>query len=285
KTFVGDLITQSSVTAQRVKEQMLISHKEEFVNKIFGSGTKIPEPVFFCSVEPPSLAYQNSLDEALDELQREDPSLRITHDAETGQIILAGMGELHLEIIKDRIHKEYKIEVDLGPLQIAYREAPLDKISDEMTNDVKIGNTKHVVTVSLSLKPAIVEDETQVLKFDKSPEAASNFAHISHRHIQAIQQGIKIALSSCFPKINSQVTNAQITVHRFETSKRTSESIMSASVTQCLQKMLRNVGTHILEPIMILEIVATEESLSNILADLGKRRVNVLNISLRGNSK
>lgn len=63
----------------------------DLVNKIFGTGAKIPEPVFFCSIEPPSLAYQNSLEQALLELQREDPSLRVANDSETGQIVLAGL--------------------------------------------------------------------------------------------------------------------------------------------------------------------------------------------------
>lgn len=63
---------------------------ENLIEKVFGSGTRIPEPVFFCSIEPPSLAYQNSLENALVELQREDPSLRVTHDSETGQTVLAG---------------------------------------------------------------------------------------------------------------------------------------------------------------------------------------------------
>ena len=93
----GDLVTNSQTTAQKAKNKMLklttkknTELKEESVENLFGVGPQIPEPVFFCSIEPPSLAYVNALDNALNELQREDPSLRITHDAETGQIVLSG---------------------------------------------------------------------------------------------------------------------------------------------------------------------------------------------------
>ncbi|KAF5293265.1 hypothetical protein FQR65_LT11005 [Abscondita terminalis] len=284
KTTVGDLITQSSTAAQRAKQEMLAAKNENFVDKIFGIGTRIPEPVFFCSIEPPSLAYQNSLEQALTELQREDPSLSVTHDSDTGQTVLAGMGELHLEIIKDRILKEYKIEAELGPLQIAYREAPIDNISEETTNDLKVGNTKHTVSISLSLSPVVMDDDRQVIKLDKTQEAASNLANISPRHLKAIKQGVHVALAHG-PKISSQVINVEIMLHRFEVSRGTSDSVISATVTQCLQKMLREVGTYVLEPIMILEIVASEDSLSTILSDLTKRRANIVNIAIRGSTK
>ncbi|KAK4885063.1 hypothetical protein RN001_001334 [Aquatica leii] len=284
RTTVGDLITQSTTTVQKVKQVLLEKKDETFVEEMLGMGTRIPTPVFFCSIEPPSLSYQNSLEQALSELQREDPSLTVTHDADTGQTVLAGMGELHLEIIKDRILKEYKIEADLGPLQIAYREAPMKKISHEVTNELKVANTKHTVSISLSLVPAIIDKDKQILKLDKTQEAASNLANLLPRHLKAIKQGVNVALAHG-PKISSQVINLEVILHRFDTSRGTSESVISATVTQCLQKMLRDVGTCILEPVMVLEIVALDESLSTILSDLTKRRANILNIAIRGNTK
>lgn len=99
----GNLVTNSQTSAQKAKSKMLklTSKKnselnEESVESLFGVGPQIPEPVFFCSIEPPSLAYQNALEQALNELQREDPSLRVTYDAETGQTVLSGT-ELYLD--------------------------------------------------------------------------------------------------------------------------------------------------------------------------------------------
>ncbi|KAF2895288.1 hypothetical protein ILUMI_10884 [Ignelater luminosus] len=289
QTTVGDLVAQSVTTANNAKKEMVKTLKDkssgDLIQKVFGSGTKIPEPVFFCSIEPPSLAYQASLEQALIELQREDPSLRVTHDSETGQTVLAGMGELHLEIIKDRILKEYKIEADLGSLQIAYREAPIMKASRDFTIETKIGNTKHMVAISFSLIPtSTVEDEKDILKLDKTPEAASNLANIFPKHLLAIKRGVDVAVSHG-PKINSQVVNAQVMLHRFEVGRGTSETMIAAAATQCIQKLLIESGTNVLEPIMSLEIVAPEELVSTILADLSRRRSIISNITMRGNNK
>lgn len=90
--MTGDLLTSSSLVAQKIKKKLArdLNVDEEGVLNALGVSTAIPEPVFFCSIEPPSLAYQASLDQALADLQREDPSLRVTHEEDTGQTILAG---------------------------------------------------------------------------------------------------------------------------------------------------------------------------------------------------
>jgi len=293
QTILGDLITQTATVAQNAKKAMqkqlakdksLLTTNSELVERVFGTGPRIPEPVFFCSIEPPSLAYQNSLEQALIELQREDPSLRVTHDTETGQTVLAGMGELHLEIIKDRIHKEYKVNADLGPLQIAYHEAPISKVSKEIVSETKVGNTKHMVIVSFTLIPTNLESEKGILRLDKSPEAASNLANIFPKHLVAVKQGINVAISHG-PKINSQVTNLEVMLHRLEVGRGTSDTMIAATVTQCVQMLLSESGTNVLEPIMSLEIVAPDESVSAVLADLSRRRSAISNISVRGKGK
>ena len=151
--------------------------------------------------------------------------------------VLQGMGELHLEIIKDRIIKEYKIEADLGPLQIAYWEAPVNKLTDSLVMDTKIGNNKQMVNVMLSLIPT---DKfiplTDVMKLDKSPDAASNIATIFPRHLLAIRNGIEVGLTHG-PKIGCRVVNTEIMLHKFEVGRGTSESIISAAVTQLVQKV------------------------------------------------
>lgn len=216
-------MTSSSAVAQKVKKKMAKDLKitEEAVLSGLGVSTTIPEPVFFCSIEPASLAFQGALDQALADLQREDPSLRVTHEEETGQTVLAGeedekcyyflshiyhfqgMGELHLEIIKDRLLKEYKIDAELGPLRIAYRESPVTKVTGDLTQETKIGNNKQFVTVRVSVIPTgkAVKD---ILRLDKTPEAASNIANIYYKHLFAVRQGIEVGLYHG-PKISSPV--------------------------------------------------------------------------------
>lgn len=123
------------------------------------------------------------------------------------------MGELHLEIIKDRILKEYRIDADLGPLQIAYREAPIAKVSTETKIENTIGNTRHSFTISLTLEPS-TNASTEVLKLDKTHDAASNLAHVRPKHMNAIKQGILVGVSRG-PKIHSQVKKYTIPSFNF----------------------------------------------------------------------
>ncbi|KAJ2938559.1 hypothetical protein O0L34_g13056 [Tuta absoluta] len=178
-TMTGDLITSTQASASRAKTQltktlddpakvdllMLPSARlklqaletqptpQDMAEVLLGIGTTIPDPVFLCSIEPPSVAYQPALETALAELQREDPSLRVSHDEESGQMVLAGMGELHLEIIKERIIREYKIDVELGPLQIAYRECLVGSGKQSMAVDRKIG--KYLINENISRCKAV----------------------------------------------------------------------------------------------------------------------------------
>lgn len=112
------------------------------------------------------------------------------------------MGELHLEIIKDRILKEYKIDADLGPLQIAYREVPVGKVTGDLTRETLIAGSKQLVTVKLSLLPQ--ENDDELLKLDRSPDAASNLAHVTHKQLAAIKRGVEVGFLHG-PKLHSQV--------------------------------------------------------------------------------
>lgn len=123
----------------------------EAVSRVLQLGTNVPDAVYFCSVEPASLAYQNALEQSLAQLQREDPSLRVRYDPSTMQTVLGGMGELHLEIVKSRLLTEYKLDVDLGPLQIAYKETLEDDIRDTFLLKKDIGGAIQEVSIEMSL--------------------------------------------------------------------------------------------------------------------------------------
>ncbi|XP_066249067.1 ribosome-releasing factor 2, mitochondrial isoform X2 [Euwallacea similis] len=284
KIMSGDLVTSTQSAYDKARKIAWKCSGSEDVNLVFGVSAEVPEPVFFCSIEPPSLATQQALDQALTELQREDPSLRVTYNSETGQTVLAGMGELHLEIIRDRILKEYKIEADLGPLQIAYREMPLQEASDSLQVDTKIGNHKNSVLVKLSVVPSNCSNSQKALKFDKSQDSASCIAGIFPKHLKAIQQGVEVGLAHG-PKISSQIINANVILHWFEVGRGTSDTVITATVTQLINKLLVDSGTAILEPVMHLEVITPSEYLSSVLADLSRRRSAISGVSIRGNSK
>ncbi|XP_030765251.1 ribosome-releasing factor 2, mitochondrial isoform X2 [Sitophilus oryzae] len=291
KIMSGDLVASSQTAFERAKKSLINELQKnkkiipENTDSLFGISAKIPEPVFFCSIESPSMSTQSALDQALSELQREDPSLRVSYNDETGQTVLAGMGELHLEIIRDRILKEYKIDADLGPLQISYREASLNKVTDSLKVETKIGNTKHSLLISMSLLPDFNQDDRkELLQFDKTPDNASNLAGIYPKHLVAIKEGLKIGLMHG-PKINSQVINTGVMLHWFEAGRGTSETIISAAANQLTQKLLKESGSYILEPVVNLEVVSPSEYISVILSDLSQRRAAIKNVDVRGDSK
>ncbi|KAI4498896.1 hypothetical protein M0802_006071 [Mischocyttarus mexicanus] len=283
-TVTGDLLTTSSSVAKTAQKNMKTSTKSSSGRKldIFTSSTTIPDPVFFCSIEPPSLSKQLPLEVALRELEREDPSLRVRQDEETGQTVLAGMGELHMEIIKERIRTEYKIDADLGPLQIAYKETIINSVKDTFSSEYKIGKTFHSVNVTLSLIPNY--NEKEILQLDHTKESASNIDDIHPKMMIAIKKGVKLSLMNG-PKLKSPVVNTGVKLHWLEIRKGTSDTIVAAAVSQCIRQLMEKGDSIILEPIMNVEIVVMNEYSSVTLADLNKRRCEIQTIDIRGRNK
>nr|CAD7588309.1 unnamed protein product [Timema genevievae] len=286
-TMTGDLVTLNASAASAARKKLSKKLNSTDVDKIFGSIANPPVPVFFCSIEPPSLAYENPLEIALEELQREDPSLKVTHDTETGQTVLAGMGELHLEIIKNRIVSEYKIDVELGSLQIAYKERLKKETKDSHSVIQKIGSGTHSVNLTMSARPCSLNNydtHQDILILDRTPENASNTAAIHPKFLQALRRGVESSLSHGV-KLGCPVLGVQVTLHWFEVGRSTSETIVSAACSQLVRKLLESGGSGLLEPVMSLEVVASEDLVGTLLADLSRRRATVQEVSARGNSK
>ncbi|CAK9809277.1 Ribosome-releasing factor 2, mitochondrial [Anthophora plagiata] len=283
-TMAGDLITSNATAMKnamnKLKDQVNV--KSEDMEKIFDRNTKTLEPVFFCSIEAPSLSTQSALEKALQQLEREDPSLRVTQNEETGQIVLAGMGELHLEIIKERIRSEYKVEADLGPLQISYRETITEPIKDTFSADYKIGNTSQKVTIIMSLIPNYQGSE--ILLLDKSPECNANIDAIPSKVMKAMKTSVRLALLHG-PKLSYPVVNMGVKLHWLECALSITPSLISAATSQCIRQLMRNTGVILMEPIMRLEIVTPSDHSSIILKDLTKRRAEIKDVDIRGPNK
>ncbi|OAD60361.1 Ribosome-releasing factor 2, mitochondrial [Eufriesea mexicana] len=233
-TMSGDLITSNLTTLKEVKRNLKAQSdvNSEDVEKIFSCNLQTLEPVFFCSIEAPSLSMQSALDKALEQLVKEDPSLRVTQNEETGQIELGGMGELHLEIIKERIRNEYKIDADLGPLQISYRETINEPIQNTYSYEHKIGNNISKVTITMSLIPNY--EEKNILQLDNSSKYHDNVNHISENTLKIVRKAIK-AVFSHGPKLGYPVLNVGIKLHSIQLESSTSISI-TAAVSQCIRQ-------------------------------------------------
>lgn len=245
------------------------------------AGVEVPEPVFFCSIEPPTMAKQTDLENALACLQREDPSLKVRLDADSGQTILCGMGELHIEILHDRIRREYGIETHLGPLQVAYRETILQSVSTTDTLDRTVGERRHVVTVGLAVSPAMDPSDAASCDIIMEKEVKGQ---LSPDLTEAVENGVQSAYLQG-PLLGYPVQGVSTVIQSVTMEPGTSLAMVSACVSRCMLKALKKAGGQVLEPVMSLEVTVGEEHLSPVLGDLAQRRGAIRDIQSRHDNK
>ncbi|KAK7863331.1 hypothetical protein R5R35_009687 [Gryllus longicercus] len=279
-TVTGDFVTLNASVASAAKK-VLSKYEAESPQADFSQPPKTPVPVFYCSIGVPTKECQIPLELALQHLQREDPSLVVTKDEMTGQTFLGGMGELHLSAVKTKIISDYKINVSLGSLRIAYHEIPQKvNIKNSHMLEYKTDNSRQNVSLIMTLLAQSKEDKDTVL-LDKSPDSAANIANLNSRYLLAIIQGVNRALLHG-PKVRCPVVGTCVMLHWFETSKGTTEQIVSTAASQCVQKLLKAVGTRLLEPIMTVEILCGHDTSSAVMPDLLHRRGQIVKVTQRG---
>ncbi|XP_053148611.1 ribosome-releasing factor 2, mitochondrial [Hemicordylus capensis] len=286
QSATGDTIVSSKASAEAAAQQAgrdvgSKRGRTSEVKNLLLAGIEIPEPVFFCTIEPPSMARQADLDYALACLQREDPSLKVKIDTDTGQTVLCGMGELHIEIVHDRIKREYKLETYLGPLQVAYRETIQNSVQATDTLDRTIGEKRHQVTAHLQVRPGGGE----MAPVAPVIEYAENI-HDSLRpdFREAVENGINTSYLYG-PLLGFPVQDIIVTVLSLEAHSDTSPTMVSACVSRCVQKALKKADQQMLEPVMNLEITVGEDHLGVVLGDLAQRRGSIQEIQSRQDNK
>ncbi|XP_064232120.1 ribosome-releasing factor 2, mitochondrial isoform X1 [Aotus nancymaae] len=283
-TATGDTLVSSKssalAAARRAEREGEKKHRQNSeAERLLLAGVEIPEPVFFCTIEPPSVAKQPDLEHALKCLQREDPSLKVRLDPDSGQTILCGMGELHIEIIHDRIKREYGLETYLGPLQVAYRETIQNSARATDTLDRTLGDQRHLVTVEVEARPIETSSLMPVIEYAESIN--EDLLKVSQ---EAIENGIH---SACLqgPLLGSPVQDVAITLHSLTVHPGTSTTMISACVSRCVQKAMKKADKKVLEPLMNLEVTVARDYLSPVLGDLAQRRGNIQEIQTRQDNK
>ncbi|XP_066097335.1 ribosome-releasing factor 2, mitochondrial isoform X3 [Saccopteryx bilineata] len=283
-TATGDTIVSSKssalAAARQARREGEKKHRQNSeAERLLLAGVEIPEPVFFCTIEPPSMAKQPDLDHALKCLQREDPSLKVRLDPDSGQTVLCGMGELHIEIIHDRIKREYGLETYLGPLQVAYRETILNSVRATDTLDRTLGDKRHLVTVELEAKPIETLSVMPVIEYAES---------VSEDILKGAQDAVENGIhSACLqgPLLGSPIQDVAVTLHSLIIHPGTSSTMISACVSRCVQKALKKADKQVLEPLMNLEVTVPRDYLSPVLADLAQRRGNIQEIQTRQDNR
>ncbi|MFN8494698.1 MAG: elongation factor G [Caldilineaceae bacterium] len=236
-----------------------------------------PEPVIKVAIEPHSVGEQDKLDDALAKLSEEDPTFRYAVDAQTGQTIISGMGELHLEIITERLLREYGVRCRVGAPQVAYRETVTRPAQAEGAHVRELGGRRHFAIVQLEVAPN--ETNAGFTFEDRTPAELFPRAYAA-----AVQQGVQNALQSgvllSYPVIDIRVTLLTAQVHATDSSP---EDFEVAGQMACREAM-RQAGPVLLEPVMRVETYAPEESVGNVVHDFGARHGMVQEMTVSGNN-
>ncbi|XP_050077084.1 ribosome-releasing factor 2, mitochondrial [Anopheles maculipalpis] len=293
-TVTGDLVVANAASLKKALKRLSIASedaKEEessdgelLLASKLGLQTNIPDAVYFCSIEPPSSGQQTALDNALREIQREDPSLRVRYDEATGQTVLGGMGQLHLEIVKSRIFTEYRIDADLGPLQIAYKETLEEPSRGQWTAEKEIAGSKQSVHMDMTIFPNEAgEGNAERIVLDNSADAQETLKLVRPRQMAFFRKGAIGALQRG-PKLGGQLANCTVKLHALTIGRGTADPFIMAAAAQCIGNILTNARCRLLEPDMFVEIVTPSEYLPPILADLSRRRARIEDVAPRGSA-
>ncbi len=226
---------------------------------------KFPEPVISIRIEPKTKADREKLGLALRKLAEEDPTFRIKEDLETGETIISGMGELHLQVILDRLKREFKVEANVGRPQVAYKETILDKATAEGKYIRQSGGRGQYGHVYLRVEP---KDRGEGFEFINEIKGGA----IPQEFIPAVEKGIRGAMDkgilAGYPLVDMEVTLYDGSFHEVDSSEFAFKIAGSAS----LQKAAKRAKLVLLEPIMKLEVVTPPEFLGDVISDLGSRR-------------
>ena len=230
-----------------------------------------PEPVVSVAIEPKAKADRDKLDEAIAKLADEDPTFKTVYDDETGQTIISGMGELHLDILTDRMRREYKVEGNVGKPRVAFRETIGRKARVEGRLVRQTGGHGQYGHVWIEMEP--LERGTGILF-----ESAIKGGTIPQEFIRPIEDGVRQALNtgplSGYPVVDVKVTLVDGSYHEVDSSGMAFQIAGSMAAKAAVNKA----GAILLEPIMRLEIVVPGAFLGDVLGDLGRRRANIRNI-------
>jgi len=239
---------------------------------------EFPEPVIEIAIEPKTKADQEKMGIALNRLAAEDPSFRIKSDEESGQTLIRGMGELHLEIIVDRMRREFNVECSVGQPQVAYRETISKSTTIEYTHKKQSGGSGQFAKIVIDFEPL---QPGEGFVFEETIVGGS----IPKEYIPGVKKGLNSAKDNGaiagFPVIDFKAVLRDGNYHDVDSSVMAFEIAARAA----FREMQEQAGAKLLEPIMAVEIVTAEEYMGDIIGDLNSRRGQVSSMDNRGNAR
>ncbi len=269
----GDIIALAGLKETRTGDTLCDPASPVILEKM-----EFPDPVIEIAVEPKTKGDQEKMAIALFKLAAEDPSFRVTTDQESGQTILKGMGELHLDIKVDILRRTYKVDVNVGAPQVAYRETITRRVEVDYTHKKQTGGTGQFARVKFVVEPNEVGKGFQ---FDSKIVGGS----VPKEYIPGVEKGLESVLGSGvvagFPIVDVKVELIDGAYHEVDSSALAFEIASRAAFREALQKA----GPVLLEPIMRVEITTPEDYLGSVIGDVNSRRGQISGTDTRGNAQ
>jgi elongation factor G len=273
EAFAGDIIALAGMKETTTGDTICAERQPIVLERM-----EFPEPVIELSVEPKTKADQEKMGVALNRLSAEDPSFRVSTDHESGQTIIKGMGELHLDIIVDRMRREFKVEANVGAPQVAYREYLAKPVDIDYTHKKQSGGTGQFGRVKVKVTPG--ERGTGFVFKDEIKGG-----NIPKEYIPAIEKGFRETAETGsligFPIIDFEVLLYDGAYHDVDSSALAFEIAARGAMREVAQKA----GIKLLEPIMKVEVVTPEDYLGDVIGDMNSRSGQIQGTDSRGNAQ
>jgi elongation factor G len=272
EAYAGDIVALAGLKDVRTGDTLCDPQKSVILEKM-----EFPDPVIEIAIEPKSKADQEKLGVALAKLVAEDPSFRVTTDQESGQTILKGMGELHLEIKVDILKRSYRVDANIGAPQVAYREKITKRVTVDYTHKKQTGGSGQFARVKIVAEPL---PPAGGFEFENEVVGGT----VPKEYIPGVEKGLESVLGSGvlagFPVVDLKVTLIDGAYHDVDSSALAFEICARAALREALQK-----GSPVLlEPIMKVEVVTPEDYTGSVIGDLNSRRGQIQGQDMRGNA-
>jgi len=272
EAYAGDIVALASLKEVRTGDTLCDPAKPVLLEKM-----EFPEPVIEIAIEPKSKADQEKLGVALAKLAAEDPSFRVSTDQESGQTILKGMGELHLDIKVDILKRTYKVEANIGAPQVAYREKITQRVEHDYTHKKQSGGSGQFAALTIIAEPL---QPGGGFEFDNQIVGGA----IPKEYIPGVEKGLESVLGAGvlagFPVVDLKVSLIDGKFHDVDSSALAFE----IAARSCLREALTKGKSVLLEPVMKVEVVTPEDYTGGVIGDLSSRRGQIQGQDMRGNA-
>jgi elongation factor G len=273
EAFAGDIIALAGMKETTTGDTLCAERQPIVLERMV-----FPEPVIELSVEPKTKADQERMGIALNRLSAEDPSFRVSTDHESGQTIIKGMGELHLDIIVDRMRREFKVEANVGAPQVAYRESLAKPVDIDYTHKKQSGGSGQFGRVKVSVAPG--ERGAGITFIDEIKGG-----NIPREYIPSVEKGMRESAGNGhligFPIIDFEIRLTDGAYHDVDSSALAFEIAGRAAMREVAAKS----GIKLLEPVMKVEVVTPEEFMGDVIGDMNSRRGQIQGTDSRGNAQ